>query len=397
MDPDELLATLASLQTTVDGLSDAVDSMSDMMDYNFSQLVGHGQGQTQNAADNATTTSTSPSIAQHDAGAGNIVPPSLFGQDNFGQLFDNLTRWFEESMPSLIGSASAGEANESSGGGQFDMQNYLNRTREIESSNGTNTGAPNALAQGDFQFIPSTWEDTKKRLVDQGHPEAANWTLDDRNDPEKARIAAENLAEFNRTQLQRNVRGEIGEVETYSAHLLGASGASALLNADPNSLAKDSVSESALRANEAIFKDTGVSIDKLTAKQLIDSIAQFYGGQAGQRQPSGSSPNNNSSVNNSSSPSYERDAMQVTSDYITGNIKKLKDSVASFGVNTVGPERGANVPPDFSVSQGRNGMPPPRGMMPSATTADDSVSGGIPSPSSNNPIFDFFNHFGVSP
>ena len=394
METDELLATLASLQTTVDGLSGAMDSMSNSMDYNFSQLVGYGQGQQpQNTADNATTTSTSPLIAQQDAGAANIVPPSLFGgSDNFGQLFDNLTRWFEESMPSLVNSASAGEADQGTGGSQFDMENYLKRTREIESSNGTNTGGPNALAQGDFQFIPSTWEDTKKRLVEQGHPEAANWTLDDRNDPEKARLAAENLAEFNRAQLQRNVGGEIGEVETYSAHLLGAQGATNLLNADPNSLAKDSISEEALRANEGIFRGTGVGIDKLTAKQLIDSIAQFYGGQAGQRQTAtttGTSGSTGGVVR-----SVADSASESMIDLINTSIKEALGIAAGAGVYTAGSEAGSNVPPNFAVPQ--YGMPPPRGMMPSSTTADDSVGSGVPNPSSNNPIFDFLNYFGVN-
>jgi len=390
MDPDEIQATLDNMQSTITGLAASVNSMSDMMDYNFSQLVGFGQG-----GENApTTSSTAPNIAQQDAGAANIVPPSLFG-NQFEQLFGNLTRWIEESMPSLVNSASAGETNQ--GGGQFSMENYLTRTREIESG-GNDSAVSSTGASGPYQFTEGTWNETKDRLANQGHPEAANWTLQDRFDPEKSRLAAENLAEFNRAQLQRNVRGEIGEVETYSAHLLGAQGATNLLNADPNSLAKDSISESALKANEGIFKGTGVGIDQLTAKQLIDSIAQFYGSEPASR--SGSTPSAPTSGPNASMASImgRVDRMAdsgMPAGEIWGDVKKMLEPLTKFGVNAVGPEIGANYRPNVAMDQGKSASAPRR-MSPSPSTADDTVGGGVPNPNARSDIFDFINYFGLT-
>jgi hypothetical protein len=372
MDPDEIQATLDNLQ-----------SMQDEMQYNFAQLVGYGQGQTQNS-DNSPTTSAQPPVVGNYPNVADNISPSTQTDNDLIQQFKEI---IEKTLAGIVGTANAGENtanNSNSGNVQFDMENYLKRTREIESSNGTNTGAPDALAQGDFQFIPSTWEETKTRLIVEGHPEAANWTLDDRNDPEKARIAAENLAEFNRKQLQKDVGGQIGEVETYSAHLLGASGASALLNADPNSLAKNSISEAALKANEGVFKDTGASVDTLTAKQLIDSISKFYGGQSGQRVTA-----------DTSRPNIMRGADLMADSGAPGSgiwdiFSKLKD----LGVNTVGPEIGSNMPPNFAINQ-RSGLPPPRGMAPSMGSSDENGSGSVPTPTMRSDIFEFLNYFGI--
>lgn len=385
MGPDEIQATLDNLQSTQDGLATTIGHMQNEMQYNFAQLVGHGQGQTENSGNSPATSAQPPIIGNHPNVADSISPSTQTDND----LIEQLKEIIEKTLGGVVGTANAGENttnNSNSGNAQFDMENYLKRTREIESSNGTNTGGPDALAQGDFQFIPSTWEETKTRLIVQGHPEAVDWTLDDRNDPGKARLAAENLAEFNRTQLQKNVGGEIGEVETYSAHLLGASGASALLNADPSSLAKNSISEAALKANEGVFKDTGASVDTLTAKQLIDSIAKFYGGQSGQR---------GTSTDNTTTPNIMRGADLMSDSGAPGSgawdiFTKIKD----LGVNTVGPEIGSNVPPNFAINQ-RSGLPAPRGMPPSVGSSDENGSGSVPTPTMRSDIFDFIHYFGL--
>lgn len=138
---------------------------------------------------------------------------------------------------------------------------YLVQQAHAESSFDPNAKARTSSATGLYQFIESTW----MRMVDKygdkygidTQGQSRRDILELRKDPEIASNLAAEFAGENERFLNDHWGGEIGSTELYLAHFLGASGASAFLNAkDENPLQSAAVIfPAAAKANKNVFYD----------------------------------------------------------------------------------------------------------------------------------------------
>ncbi|MBI4031735.1 MAG: transglycosylase SLT domain-containing protein [Proteobacteria bacterium] len=153
---------------------------------------------------------------------------------------------------------------------------YLLEQAAAESGFDAHAGSKTSSAKGLYQFIESTWLNMVKKYG-PGHgmgkyaqmigadgrvsdPQARREILDLRNDPEKASLLAAEFASENRDYLVQKAgmkSEEVGSVELYLAHFLGAGSAAGFLKAmkeNPMANAAD-IFPRAANANRNVFYD----------------------------------------------------------------------------------------------------------------------------------------------
>lgn len=138
-------------------------------------------------------------------------------------------------------------------------------------------GKPTSSATGVFQFTDDTWlglardGKTAQRIGMPIEGKSDAELLELRKDPRYSTLMAAALADQNKTALEATLGRPIDDSEMYMAHVLGAPGATALINAanrNPNASAVDLL-PAAAEANRAIF----YSGDRpRTAKEVYDNI-----------------------------------------------------------------------------------------------------------------------------
>ncbi len=154
---------------------------------------------------------------------------------------------------------------------------YLVNQAKAESSFDPNAKAGTSSATGLYQFIDSTWMDMVNRYGDDYGLDTDGMSKKDilalRKDPEASSFMAAAFASENERVLNRHWGGDVGSTELYFAHFLGASGASAFLNArdeNPMTPAADLFPRAA-RANRNVFYDSKTG----TARNLEEVHAFF--------------------------------------------------------------------------------------------------------------------------
>lgn len=128
--------------------------------------------------------------------------------------------------------------------GLGDLSNYYSGVQGMESSGNPNATNPNSSAGGLNQFLDGTYNDVLAR-----HPEIDGPT--DKNDPRVMQAFTQDNAKV----LQQNLGRTPNQVDLYAAHVLGATGATRFLSADPNTPVTQVVSPEAVRSNPHFFYD----------------------------------------------------------------------------------------------------------------------------------------------
>lgn len=134
-------------------------------------------------------------------------------------------------------------------GARFDMDRYLARNAQIESSNNPSAKAKTSSASGLFQFTKATWI-----------AEGGQWG-NDPNKPfgglkpsvEEQRARARSLTEKNAAAV-RSVGAPLTDGNLYLAHFLGQGGAKSVLRAPPNTPVSEVLSADQINANPSILK-----------------------------------------------------------------------------------------------------------------------------------------------
>lgn len=173
---------------------------------------------------------------------------------------------------------------------------YLLQQAAAESSFNPEAKAKTSSATGLFQFLDSTWLDMVKKHGDKhglsnfaaqidnngkiADPAVKQEILELRKDPKTASLLAAEFAADNKSTLLNKLaisEEEIGAVELYLAHFMGAGGASTFLNQMQNNpLAQASdIFPQAAKANKNVFfdKDTG---QPRTLAGIYDFFAQKF-------------------------------------------------------------------------------------------------------------------------
>jgi len=154
---------------------------------------------------------------------------------------------------------------------------YLLNQAKAESSFNPTAKAKTSSATGLYQFIDSTWIEMVNKYGDEYGIDTKGKSRSDilqmRKDPEKASFMAAAFASENEKALNNNWGGDVGATELYFAHFMGASGATAFLNArDENPIARASdLFPKAARANRGVF------YDPTTHKpRTLEQVYQFF-------------------------------------------------------------------------------------------------------------------------
>ncbi len=110
---------------------------------------------------------------------------------------------------------------------------YLVHQAKAESNFDAQAKAKTSSATGLYQFIESTWLDMAEKYGHKYGLEGLDKQalLDKRKDPKIAALMAAELAQDNKTYLENKNIQNIGAVEMYFAHFMGAKGASEFLGA----------------------------------------------------------------------------------------------------------------------------------------------------------------------
>ncbi len=154
---------------------------------------------------------------------------------------------------------------------------YLVNQAKAESSFNPNAKAGTSSATGLYQFIDSTWMQMVERYGEDYGIDTKGMSKKEilalRQDPEASSFMAAAFASENERVLNRHWGGDVGATELYFAHFLGASGASAFLNArdeNPMTPAADLFPRAA-RANRNVFYDSNTG----NARSLEEVYAFF--------------------------------------------------------------------------------------------------------------------------
>ena len=123
---------------------------------------------------------------------------------------------------------------------------YFDKVVMAESGGRADAKAKTSSATGHHQFIESTWKSLTKKY---GKP----YSLEDRKDPAKSLDIMKLYTEENKTSLSKLLKREPNDVELYSAHFLGTTGARKFLNASPFASISSVVSKDALKRNRPVF------------------------------------------------------------------------------------------------------------------------------------------------
>ncbi len=127
----------------------------------------------------------------------------------------------------------------------FDMQGYTSKLIVAESGGDPTAKAKTSSATGLAQFTKGTWlEQVSKQKLD--------YTLSDRNNPEKVKVVLKGFTEQNMERARRELGREPTHTDMYMYHFVPANAAT-LIKADPNTPATRYVSEAVVKANKPIF------------------------------------------------------------------------------------------------------------------------------------------------
>lgn len=138
---------------------------------------------------------------------------------------------------------------------------------KAESTNNPNAKNPESSASGLYQFTNKTWADMVSKYGAQ-----TGINLRDKADPQAQAIMARLLAQDNIKSLQNSLGRMPTKGELYAAHVLGASGAAKLINADPNREAITLFPRQVFDGNHNIFFDGKSSKKPRTASQVYDLL-----------------------------------------------------------------------------------------------------------------------------
>jgi hypothetical protein len=119
---------------------------------------------------------------------------------------------------------------------------YAGAVQQAESSGNAYAKNPNSSATGPYQFIDATWSALMAK-----HPELG-LTPDGRTDPAQAARAMKAFTAGNAKQLAASGL-PVNPASLYTAHMLGAGGASKVLSADPSTPLASLLSPEAVQAN----------------------------------------------------------------------------------------------------------------------------------------------------
>jgi hypothetical protein len=190
--------------------------------------------------------------------------------------------------------------------------NYLLRVAQRESHLSAAAQAPNSSAAGVFQFNAQTWLQTVKTYgakyglgadasqittgangrQEVSDPATRQAILAERNDPRLAALMAGELANSNRSYLEKRLGRPVDDGEVYAAHIFGASGALKLIRTadeNPDETAA-SVLPAAARANRNLFYGHGGPHRARSAEQVMAQLTRNAGGTAPANQPPASAP-----------------------------------------------------------------------------------------------------------
>ena len=134
-------------------------------------------------------------------------------------------------------------------------ENYLVKVARQESSMNPNAKAPGSSATGLWQFINSTWEG---QVRNHGHK--YNIRGDMRTNPVASTLMMGEFTQENRRILKRALGREPTEAELYTAHFMGAGGASTFLTKPDDARIVDVVPSSWIDANPWLSRHTVKSL-----------------------------------------------------------------------------------------------------------------------------------------
>lgn len=141
-----------------------------------------------------------------------------------------------------------------------DLQDYLTKTIGVESGGKADAKNPRSSATGLGQFIDSTW---KEQVAMSGK----NYTLEDRNDPTKAREILKDFTVRNQAKATQDLGRKPLNHELYLYHFLGSGAAGDFIKAPKDEPATSYVSAKAARDNRSIFYKAGKA---KTVGEVID-------------------------------------------------------------------------------------------------------------------------------
>ena len=158
---------------------------------------------------------------------------------------------------------------------------YLMEKAAAESNFNPTVKAKTSSATGLFQFIESTWMDMvnkhgEKHGINPNQPKHALLNL--RKNPTMAAVMAAEFAADNKTHLEQNMGGKIGNTELYFAHFMGAGGASKFLSQlkkNPMAIGAEIFPREA-RANQGVFYNKDGSARSL--KQIYNFFDKKFSG-----------------------------------------------------------------------------------------------------------------------
>ncbi|WP_423066163.1 hypothetical protein [Devosia sp. CN2-171] len=129
------------------------------------------------------------------------------------------------------------------------MSYYIASTRAAESGGDPNARNPNSSAEGPYQFLDDTWSGLMHQYPDLG------LTPDGRTDPAQSEKAMRAFTNDNIRAL-RSAGIPVNPTSLYSAHFLGAGGASKVLSAPSNAPMTALVSPEVIEANPQLVDMT---------------------------------------------------------------------------------------------------------------------------------------------
>lgn len=125
-------------------------------------------------------------------------------------------------------------------------EDYYSTLAHIESSGGRNIKSSTSSAYGPFQFTETTWKRFTREM-------GKNYSLEDRADYGKSLEVARFFTEKNRRTLMNALNRPVTDMELYTAHFLGAGGASKFLKVSDDTPSSKAVNKSQFLANRSIF------------------------------------------------------------------------------------------------------------------------------------------------
>lgn len=130
---------------------------------------------------------------------------------------------------------------------KVDMNAYVDKLIQVESSGRTAVKAKTSSAVGVAQFTAATWMEEVNKL-------GLDYNLKDRTDPEKVRVVLQKFTERNAQKAVKELGREPTPAELYMYHFV-RNNAGKLINAPADAPAIDYVSKLQARKNKNVFFD----------------------------------------------------------------------------------------------------------------------------------------------